>query len=58
MMGRKSPVALTDMIRHWHFRGVHLAKVMSAAEALKKRGDIDFDGQYLTWKGPMARDRR
>jgi len=50
MFGRGAPVALTDMVRHHSFCGVHLSKVMSAAEALKKRGDIDYDGQYLAWR--------
>ena len=35
---------LTDIARHASFRGIHFAKVMSAAEALKKAKTISFDG--------------
>ena len=41
---------LTDISRGAAFRGVHFAKIMSAAEALKKQGLIDFDGVKVTKK--------
>ncbi len=43
-------VQLTDMARHPDFRGVHLKDIMSAAEALKKKGVIEYDGKTLTKK--------
>jgi hypothetical protein len=36
--------SLTEMARGAEFRGVHFAKIMSAADALKKSGLIEFDG--------------
>jgi|APSaa5957512622_1039677.scaffolds.fasta_scaffold02508_2 hypothetical protein len=41
---------LTDIARAATLRGVHFAKIMSAAEALKKQGTIDFDGVKVTKK--------
>jgi hypothetical protein len=38
-----SSVELTDMVRAKAFRGVHLQDVMSAAEALKKKGLIEYN---------------
>jgi len=48
---------LTDISRDATFRGIHFAKIMSAAEALKKSGMIDFDGVKVTKKagGKTAR---
>ena len=36
--------ALSDIARNPAFRGVHFAKIMSAAEALAKKGLLKFDG--------------
>ncbi len=41
---------LTDISRGAPFRGVHFAQIMSAAEALKKSGLIEFDGVKVTKK--------
>lgn len=42
--------ALTDIARGAAFRGVHFAKIMSAAEALDKKGLLSFDGVKVTKK--------
>lgn len=41
-------VELSDVVRHPSFRGVHFAKVMSAAEALAKQGFLGWDGSAIT----------
>lgn len=38
---------LTDLARKPEFRGVHFSKLMSAAEALKKKQKVVFDGNFL-----------
>jgi hypothetical protein len=43
-------VDLNDMARHPDFRGMHLAAIMSAAEALDQKGLIEFDGVTLKKK--------
>ncbi len=50
MTGRSGPVELTAMARHPDFRGVHFKSIMSAAEALKAQGVIDYDGRFLSWR--------
>ena len=40
--------ALSEISRHSSLRGVHFSKIMSAAEALKKRGLLGFDGVRVT----------
>jgi hypothetical protein len=42
--------ALSDIARGAAFRGVHFAKIMSAAEALDKKGLLSFDGVKVTKK--------
>jgi hypothetical protein len=39
---------LTDLAKKPEFRGVHFAKMMSAAEALHKKGLVTFDGKMVT----------
>ena len=41
---------LSDIARGAAFRGIHFAKIMSAAEALKKKGLIGWDGVKVTKK--------
>ena len=46
--------SLDDMSSHPSFRGIHSAKIMSAAESLKKGGLIDYDGKTLTKKASQT----
>lgn len=45
---------LTEISRVTSLRGVHFAKIMSAAEALKKSGLIEFDGVKITKKAKVV----
>lgn len=38
---------LTDLARRPEFRGVHFGKIMSAAESLKKKKKVVFDGNFI-----------
>jgi len=38
---------LSDLAKNPQFRGVHFAKLMTAAEALHKKGKVTFDGKML-----------
>jgi hypothetical protein len=41
-LGHGATVELSDMARHPSFRGIHFGDIMSAAEALQKKGLIDY----------------
>jgi hypothetical protein len=46
--------ALPEISKVTTLRGVHFAKIMSAAEALAKQGLIDFDGVKVTKKAKLT----
>lgn len=49
-----SKAELNDMTRAPSLRGVHLKDIMSAAEALKKGGHINYDGKTLSKKASVT----
>lgn len=49
-LGTHDKAELTDLTRSSSLRGVHVKDVMSAAEALKKGGHINYDGKTLSKK--------
>lgn len=47
-------VDLPDMVRNRMFKGIHFADIMSAAEALKKKGLINYNGKTLSRKASVV----